>query len=57
MAAAAAAAAGRNILAVGSAGRRDVSIDVVVVAAGAEWFATTHAPWTRHWRAAEGREL
>jgi hypothetical protein len=57
MAAAAAAAVGSDMLAVGSAGRRDVSMDVVIVAAGAEWFATTHAPWTRHWRAAEGREL
>ena len=44
MAAAAAAAVGRDMLAVGSAGRQDVSMDVVVVAAGAEWFATAHAP-------------
>ena len=55
MVAAAAAAVGMDMLAVGSAGRQDVSMDVVVVAAGAEWFATAHAPWTRHWRAAEGR--
>lgn len=54
---AAAEAVGRDMLAVGSAGRRGVSMDVAVVGVGADWFATAHAPWTMHWRAAEAREL
>jgi len=54
---AAAAAVGRDRLAVGNAGRWGVSMDVAVVGVGADWFATAHAPWKRHWRAAAAREL
>jgi hypothetical protein len=49
------AAAGRDRLAVGSAGMRGASMDVVVVGVGADWFATARVPWTRHWRAEEVR--
>jgi hypothetical protein len=51
----AAAAAGRDRLAVGSAGMRGASMDVVVVGVGADWSATAHVPWTRDWRVEEAR--
>lgn len=53
---AAAAAVGRDMLAAGSADTQGASMDGVVVAAGADWSATAHVPWTRHWRAAEEQE-
>jgi hypothetical protein len=49
-----AAAAGRDRSAVDSADRQGVSMDVAVVA---DWSATAHAPWKRHWRAVEAREV
>ena len=56
VAAAAAVAEGRDMLVVGSAGMQGASMDGVVVGVGAEWSATAHVPWTRHWRAAEAQE-
>ena len=56
VAAAAAVVEGRDTLAVDSAGMQDASMDGVVVGVGAEWSATAHVPWTRHWRAVEARE-
>ena len=56
VAAAAAVAVGRDRLAVGSVGMQGASMDGVVAGVGAEWSATAHVPWTRHWRAAEAQE-
>jgi hypothetical protein len=55
--AAAAEAAGRDMLVVDSAGRRGGSMHVVVaIVIVADESATEHVPWTMHWRAEEVRE-